>query len=106
MADGWASPFSLLFSGNCRKYPRFLTIVKRNPDRPREFVLGEDGQLCIPGRDWCIIALAAPASSVESVEIDTAHFKGNYPESVLIEGRKGDSVCSPFVIYRGRVDGM
>jgi allantoicase len=31
-----------------------------------------------PGHDWCLIALACPGV-IESVEVDTAHFKGNYP---------------------------
>lgn len=32
-----------------------------------------------PGHDWCIVALAAPGE-VERIEIDTAHFKGNFPD--------------------------
>ena len=31
-----------------------------------------------PGNDWCLIALAC-AGIVEAIEVDTAHFKGNYP---------------------------
>ena len=31
-----------------------------------------------PGNDWVILALGAPGI-IEKVEIDTAHFKGNYP---------------------------
>ncbi|MFA6986957.1 MAG: allantoicase [Arenimonas sp.] len=31
-----------------------------------------------PGHDWCLIALACPGI-VEAIEVDTAHFKGNYP---------------------------
>lgn len=31
-----------------------------------------------PGNDWVILALGAPGI-IERVEIDTAHFKGNYP---------------------------
>ncbi len=38
-----------------------------------------------PGNDWIIIALAA-RGVVEAVEIDTAHFKGNYPDSASVEG--------------------
>ena len=37
-----------------------------------------------PGNDWVIIALGAPGI-VESIEVDTAHFKGNYPDRVSIE---------------------
>jgi allantoicase len=37
--------------------------------------------------DWCILALGQPAQSIHSVVVDTKHFRGNYPESVLMEGR-------------------
>ena len=37
-----------------------------------------------PGNDWVILALGA-AGTIESVEIDTAHFKGNYPDRVSLE---------------------
>jgi allantoicase len=37
-----------------------------------------------PGHDWCIIKLGA-TGSVRRVEVDTAHFKGNFPESCSLE---------------------
>jgi allantoicase len=37
-----------------------------------------------PGHDWCVIALAA-VGQVARVEIDTAHFKGNYPDRVSLQ---------------------
>ena len=43
-----------------------------------------------PGNDWVIIALGQPGV-LERAEIDTAHFKGNYPDRVSIEGAKFDS---------------
>jgi allantoicase len=38
-----------------------------------------------PGHDWAVVQLGA-AGRIEKVEIDTAHFKGNYPESASLEG--------------------
>ena len=38
-----------------------------------------------PGNDWVIIALGRPGV-IERAEIDTAHFKGNYPDRVSLEG--------------------
>ena len=38
-----------------------------------------------PGNDWVIIALGQPGV-IERAEIDTAHFKGNFPDRVSIEG--------------------
>src|SRR5688572_9201012 len=37
-----------------------------------------------PGHDWCIIKLGT-AGNVTRVELDTSHFKGNYPESCSID---------------------
>lgn len=38
-----------------------------------------------PGHDWALVRLAGPGV-VSKVEIDTAHFKGNAPESASLEG--------------------
>ncbi len=38
-----------------------------------------------PGHDWAIIALAH-AGTIARVEIDTAHFKGNFPHQCSIQG--------------------
>lgn len=41
-----------------------------------------------PGnRDWVIIRLAHPGK-IERIIVDTAHFKGNYPDSCMVEGCK------------------
>jgi allantoicase len=37
-----------------------------------------------PGHDWCVIQLGA-RGTVRRVEVDTAHFKGNFPESCSLE---------------------
>ncbi len=37
-----------------------------------------------PGNDWVILALGH-AGEIEKIEVDTAHFKGNYPDRVAIE---------------------
>ncbi len=37
-----------------------------------------------PGSDWCILALARPGI-IEAIEVDTAHFKGNFPASCSIQ---------------------
>jgi len=48
-----------------------------------------------PGNDWIIVALGA-RGIVERVEVDTAHYKGNYPDSCAILGadlpRGGDAL--------------
>jgi allantoicase len=43
-----------------------------------------------PGNDWVIMALGH-AGTIEQVEIDTAHFKGNFPDRVSLEAASFDS---------------
>jgi len=40
-----------------------------------------------PGNDWCVIALARPGV-IEAIEVDTAHFKGNYPDRCSLRGAR------------------
>ncbi len=37
-----------------------------------------------PGNDWCVLALGH-RGTIEKIEIDTAHFKGNYPDRACIQ---------------------
>jgi allantoicase len=37
-----------------------------------------------PGHDWAIVALAQPGV-LDEIEIDTSHFKGNYPDRCSIQ---------------------
>ena len=38
-----------------------------------------------PGYDWLILKLGRPGA-IEKIEVDTNHFKGNYPDTCSIEG--------------------
>jgi len=38
-----------------------------------------------PGYDWAILKLGAPGT-IRKIEVDTNHFKGNYPDACMIEG--------------------
>ena len=38
-----------------------------------------------PGHDWVILKLGAPGT-LRRIEVDTNHFKGNYPDTCMIEG--------------------
>jgi allantoicase len=42
-----------------------------------------------PGHDWVIIRLGTPGT-IRRVEVDTSHFKGNFPESCSLEARMVD----------------
>ena len=40
-----------------------------------------------PGNDWAVIALGHPGS-IERIEVDTAHFMGNYPDRCSIQAAR------------------
>jgi allantoicase len=40
-----------------------------------------------PGHDWVVLALGH-AGTIEKVEVDTAHFKGNYPDRVALHAAR------------------
>ena len=46
-----------------------------------------------PGNDWVIVALGRPGE-IERVEVDTAHFKGNYPDRVSLEATLAETGAS------------
>ena len=46
-----------------------------------------------PGHDWAIVRLGAPGH-VSKIEIDTNHFKGNYPDRVSLEGCMAPTVIT------------
>ncbi len=49
-----------------------------------------------PGNDWVVVALGHPGT-IEEIEIDTAHFKGNYPDRVELRAAmlgSGDDVTT------------
>ncbi|XP_056669329.1 probable inactive allantoicase isoform X1 [Monodelphis domestica] len=65
MADGWETA--------------------RRLDRPPVLQTSEDGFLQVPGGEWAIFKLAHPGV-ITQIEIDTHHFKGNYPDTCKLEG--------------------
>ncbi len=56
-----------------------------------------------PGNDWCIIALGHPGI-INEIIIDTAHFKGNYPErcsikAAFVEGGTDESLITQSMFW-------
>jgi allantoicase len=66
MADGWET---------ARKKTR-PAILKADP---------KTGLLQVPGKDWTILKLGH-AGIIKEIEVDTNHFKGNFPESCILYG--------------------
>jgi len=60
----------------------------RHPDRPSILIRDPRTNLVdSPLMDWCILKLGSVAATgVARVILDTKHFRGNYPESVQVEG--------------------
>jgi len=60
----------------------------RHPDRPSVLVKDPTTHLIdSPLMDWCILKLGSVAETgVPRVILDTKHFRGNYPESVQVDG--------------------
>lgn len=57
----------------------------RNPNRPSILKTGSDGKIDFSyAKDWFVMKLATRCE-LEEVEVDTNHFKGNFPESAIIE---------------------
>ena len=56
-----------------------------------------------PGHDWCLIALSQPGV-IERIEVDTAHFKGNFPDrcsfqAARVEGGSTQSLVSQAMFW-------
>ncbi|KAL0967642.1 hypothetical protein UPYG_G00254840 [Umbra pygmaea] len=65
MADGWETA--------------------RRLDRPKNLKVDDKGILQVPGYEWAVLRLGHPGI-IRQIEIDTNHFKGNFPDSCKVEG--------------------
>ncbi|XP_074144163.1 putative inactive allantoicase isoform X2 [Sminthopsis crassicaudata] len=59
--------------------------TSRRLDRPPIIETDEEGVLLVPGGEWAIFRLAHPGV-ITQIEIDTHHFKGNYPDTCKLDG--------------------
>ena len=57
----------------------------RQPARPASYERGHDGLMKLPGSDFAVLKLGL-RGYIKRIEVDTHLYKGNYPESCLIEG--------------------
>lgn len=57
----------------------------RRLDRPAILEADVNGVLIVPGCEWATFELGH-TGKIKKIEIDTNHFKGNFPDSCLIEG--------------------
>ncbi|XP_027135110.1 allantoicase [Larimichthys crocea] len=66
MADGWETA--------------------RRLDRPKQLEADQRGILQVPGWEWAVFRLGHPGE-IRSIEVDTRHFKGNFPDCCRLEAR-------------------
>lgn len=59
--------------------------TSRRLDRPPILEADENGILLVPGSEWAVFQFAG-TGVVTSIEVDTIHFKGNFPDSAKIDG--------------------
>mmetsp|Transcript_53249 Transcript_53249/g.79086 ORF Transcript_53249/g.79086 Transcript_53249/m.79086 type:complete len:423 (-) Transcript_53249:35-1303(-) len=78
MSDGWETA----------RHPNRPPILRRDPNT---------GLVDTELMDWCILKLGAVLGQVEKLVLDTAHFKGNFPESVTVEGCYQPNSSNDFV---------
>lgn len=57
----------------------------RRLDRPSVLEADEFGCLKVPGSEWAIFQMAG-TGTISAIEVDTCHFKGNFPDNVKMEG--------------------
>lgn len=72
----------------------------RHPNRPLIVVQDPITRLQDTGlKDWCVIKLGLGGTKanegIDRIIVDTRHFKGNFPESVTIDGCNADSDNKP-----------
>ena len=54
-----------------------------------------------PGNDWCIVELGHPGS-IESVVLDTAFFKGNYPDRCSIQAARVEGGTAQSIVTQSQ----
>uniref|UniRef100_A0A7S1G9S0 Allantoicase domain-containing protein n=1 Tax=Bicosoecida sp. CB-2014 TaxID=1486930 RepID=A0A7S1G9S0_9STRA len=68
----------------------------RKMNRPPAYEADDAGNLVLPGMsDWAVFELGH-AGVVTEVEVDTQHFKGNFPESCLVEATLAPRTSTDF----------
>lgn len=59
--------------------------TRRRLDRPAILEADDNGILQVPGCEWAVMKMCC-LGEVRSIVVDTHHFKGNFPDTVKIEG--------------------
>ncbi|XP_006864035.1 PREDICTED: probable allantoicase [Chrysochloris asiatica] len=60
-------------------------VTARRLDRPPILENDENGILLVPGCEWAVFRLGHPGV-ITQIEVDTKHFKGNFPDNCKLDG--------------------
>ena len=80
----WANDDFFADKDNLLKPEAAVFVPGKYTDRGKWMDGWETRRRRSPGHDWCIVRLGVPGV-VHGVVVDTAHFKGNFPESCSVE---------------------
>jgi allantoicase len=70
---------------NLLKFAKPIFIEDKYTDRGKWMDGWESRRKRTPGHDWCVIRLGLPGV-VRTVDVDTSHFLGNFPEHCSLDG--------------------
>ncbi|KAH0566723.1 probable allantoicase [Cotesia glomerata] len=88
----YGHPRNLIKSGNSSSMKDGWETARRL-DRPPIIQIDDSGILQFSGSEWAIFRLGY-VGTVDTIEVDTAHFRGNFPDSVKVEGTLAPDVTS------------
>ncbi len=74
-----------------------IWIADRYTDRGKWMDGWESRRRRSPGHDWCVVRLGMPGI-VRGVVVDTAFFRGNYPEACWLEGAVAPADADPVLL--------
>eukprot|EP00538_Stauroneis_constricta_P006648 CAMPEP_0119555498 /NCGR_PEP_ID=MMETSP1352-20130426/7684_1 /TAXON_ID=265584 /ORGANISM="Stauroneis constricta, Strain CCMP1120" /LENGTH=439 /DNA_ID=CAMNT_0007602265 /DNA_START=75 /DNA_END=1391 /DNA_ORIENTATION=+ len=71
----------------------------RHPERPSILIKDPTTHLIrSPLQDWAILKLGATTTNgIQRIILDTKHFRGNYPESIVLEGSSDENNWFPLI---------
>jgi allantoicase len=80
----WANDEFFAGKDNLLKAEPAVFVPGKYTDRGKWMDGWETRRRRTPGHDWCVVRLGVPGV-VRGIVVDTAHFKGNYPESCSVD---------------------
>ncbi|KAG8037086.1 hypothetical protein G9C98_004408 [Cotesia typhae] len=94
----YGHPRNLIKSGNSSSMKDGWETARRL-DRPPIIQIDDSGILQFSGSEWAIFRLGY-VGTVDTIEVDTAYFRGNFPDSVKVEGTLAPDVANKILNWK------